>query len=195
MKGCAYLHLRIYTRCRISTSDILPFCINIACQILNRRSREYVGFKDLTAVVMKTSMFCDITPCSPLKVDRRFGETYRLQLWVRRISQTRNRLYFMLVFCLVWRILPPWRLRRCSPLKCLLILCTKLCPYIPEDRSLDEGNNSCTYSWKVAGSEGLFNVSKLMYPELCSAIQSHSVRVCTTLPRVRRLLRRQVMLT
>jgi hypothetical protein len=27
---------------------------------------------------MKSSIFWDITPCSPLKVNRRFGETYRL---------------------------------------------------------------------------------------------------------------------
>jgi hypothetical protein len=32
----------------------------------------------------------DITPCSPLKVKRRFGRTYRLHLQVRRISRARN---------------------------------------------------------------------------------------------------------
>jgi hypothetical protein len=30
------------------------------------------------AVVMKTTIFWDITPCSPLKVSRRFGKTYSL---------------------------------------------------------------------------------------------------------------------
>jgi hypothetical protein len=34
----------------------------------------------LTAVVMKSSIFWDITSCSPLKVNRRFGGTYRLHL-------------------------------------------------------------------------------------------------------------------
>jgi hypothetical protein len=39
---------------------------------------------------MKSSVFWDIMPCSSLKVGRRFGETYRLHLQGRRISQTRN---------------------------------------------------------------------------------------------------------
>jgi hypothetical protein len=47
------------------------------------------GFKVLTAVVMKTTNFWDITPCSPLKVNRRFGRTYSLHLQCRRISQAR----------------------------------------------------------------------------------------------------------
>jgi hypothetical protein len=38
----------------------------------------YVGFEVLTAVVMKSTIFWDITPCCPLKVNRRFGGTYRL---------------------------------------------------------------------------------------------------------------------
>jgi hypothetical protein len=33
-------------------------------QIMHR----YVGFEDLTAVVMKSFIFWDITPCSPLSV-------------------------------------------------------------------------------------------------------------------------------
>jgi hypothetical protein len=33
---------------------------------------KYVGFEVLTEVVMKTSIFWDITPCSPLKDNRRF---------------------------------------------------------------------------------------------------------------------------
>jgi hypothetical protein len=39
-----------------------------------------VGFDVFTAVIMKSSVFWDITLCSPLKVNRRFGETYRLHL-------------------------------------------------------------------------------------------------------------------
>jgi hypothetical protein len=33
---------------------------------------DNVGFEVLTAVVMKSSIFCDITPCCPLKANRRF---------------------------------------------------------------------------------------------------------------------------
>jgi hypothetical protein len=43
------------------------FCLRLF-QIVNR----IIGFEVLTAVVMKSSIFCDITPCSPLKVNLRF---------------------------------------------------------------------------------------------------------------------------
>jgi hypothetical protein len=36
-----------------------------------------VGFEVLRAVVMKSYVFWDITPCSPLEVNRRSGGTYR----------------------------------------------------------------------------------------------------------------------
>jgi hypothetical protein len=37
---------------------------------------------------MNTSVFWDITPCSPLKINRRFVRTRRLHLQRRRISRT-----------------------------------------------------------------------------------------------------------
>jgi hypothetical protein len=49
-----------------------------------------VGFEVLRAVVMKSTIFLDITPCSLLKVKRRFGGTYRFRLQGRRISLARN---------------------------------------------------------------------------------------------------------
>jgi hypothetical protein len=39
-----------------------------------------VGFEVLTAVVMKSYIFWDMTPCSPLKVSLRSGGTCRLNL-------------------------------------------------------------------------------------------------------------------
>jgi hypothetical protein len=39
---------------------------------------------------LKNTIFWDITPCSPLKVNRRFGGTYRLNLQGRKISRARN---------------------------------------------------------------------------------------------------------
>jgi hypothetical protein len=47
-------------------------------------SFTYVGFEVLTAVVMKSSIFSDITPCSLLKINLCFGRT------CRKISQERN---------------------------------------------------------------------------------------------------------
>jgi hypothetical protein len=49
------------------------------------------GFVVLTAVVMKSVVFLDMTPCSPLKVNRCFGETIRLHFHDRRIRQARNK--------------------------------------------------------------------------------------------------------
>jgi hypothetical protein len=45
----------------------------------------YIVFEVLTAVVMKSTIFWDITPCSALKVNRRLGGTYHLHLQGRRI--------------------------------------------------------------------------------------------------------------
>jgi hypothetical protein len=39
---------------------------------------------------MNSSVFWDITPCSPLKVNRRFGGTCRLHLQGPRINHARN---------------------------------------------------------------------------------------------------------
>jgi hypothetical protein len=39
---------------------------------------------------LKSIIFWDTTPCSPLRVDRRFGETYRPHLQGREISRARN---------------------------------------------------------------------------------------------------------
>jgi hypothetical protein len=49
-----------------------------------------IGFEVLTAVVMKSSIFWVITPCSPLKVNRRFEGTCPFYLQGRRISQRRK---------------------------------------------------------------------------------------------------------
>jgi hypothetical protein len=45
---------------------------------LDEEIRQDVGFEVLTAVVMKSTIFWDITPCDPLKVDGRFTGKYRL---------------------------------------------------------------------------------------------------------------------
>jgi hypothetical protein len=48
------------------------------------------GYEILTAVVMKGSVLWDITPCTPLKVNRRFEGTCRLHLQGRKVSHARN---------------------------------------------------------------------------------------------------------
>jgi hypothetical protein len=47
-------------------------------------SLSFVGFEVSTAVVIKGIIFWDMTPCSPLSYNQRFGGTYRLHLQDRR---------------------------------------------------------------------------------------------------------------
>jgi hypothetical protein len=56
---------------------------------------------------MKCSIFCDVTLCSPLKANRHFGETCRLPLQGRRISQARNQREANSKLCRWrWRLVP-----------------------------------------------------------------------------------------
>jgi hypothetical protein len=50
----------------------------------------YVGLGVFTAVVMKSIIFWDMTPCSSLSFNRRFGVTYRLHLQGRRNKFSKN---------------------------------------------------------------------------------------------------------
>jgi hypothetical protein len=45
----------------------------------------------------------DIAPCSPLKLNWRFGGTYRLHLQDRRVNEALLPIFFMLVSCLATR--------------------------------------------------------------------------------------------
>jgi hypothetical protein len=47
-------------------------------------------FRERTKYVLNMSIFWDITPCSPLKVNRRFGGTCRLDLQSRGRSGTKS---------------------------------------------------------------------------------------------------------
>jgi hypothetical protein len=74
-----------------------------------------VGFGILTAVVLNSSIFWDITTCSPVKVNWLFRGTCRLHLQGRRISQARNQCESR--WQAAWLILRPWRWRRHVPQK------------------------------------------------------------------------------
>jgi hypothetical protein len=62
----------------------------------NIPSKMYAGFVVLTAMVMKSSIFWDITSCSPLKVNQHFGGKCRLHIQVLKRK------------FLAWLILRPW---------------------------------------------------------------------------------------
>jgi hypothetical protein len=77
---------------------------------------------------LKSSIFWDTAPCSPLKVNQHLGRTYLLHLQGRRISWARNQRESRLqaephAFTLVsfQLILRPWRWRLYVPPKCWLI--------------------------------------------------------------------------
>jgi hypothetical protein len=72
----------------------LNWCFEYICTYMCVCLREggiaQVGFEVLTAVVMKSTAFWDITQCSLLKVNRRFGGTYCLHLQGRKLSWARK---------------------------------------------------------------------------------------------------------
>jgi hypothetical protein len=72
---------------QVNSLSVVIFMKNVYLQQL---IETYVGFEFLTAVGMKSSIFWDITPCNPMKVNRRFEGTCRLHLQDRRISQARK---------------------------------------------------------------------------------------------------------
>jgi hypothetical protein len=49
-----------------------------------------IRFEVLTAVFVKSLVFCDITWCRALKVNQHFGGKYHLHLQDRRISQAKK---------------------------------------------------------------------------------------------------------
>jgi hypothetical protein len=59
----------VASRVVLSSTEVV--ISNTGC--LQSFSQIWTGLEFLTAVVMKSSTFLDITPCSPLKVNRRFG--------------------------------------------------------------------------------------------------------------------------
>jgi hypothetical protein len=65
---------------------------------IDRSSNGNLGFEVLTAVIMKSTIFWDIMPCSPLKVNRWFGREYRLHLQGQRISRAINQWASRLTF-------------------------------------------------------------------------------------------------
>jgi hypothetical protein len=58
----------------ISAFSVLMIFANGTSIIISNENFE-VGFEVLTAVVLKSTIFWDITPCSPLRVNQRFGGT------------------------------------------------------------------------------------------------------------------------
>jgi hypothetical protein len=54
-----------------------------------------------TNVQLKSIIFLDITPCSPLKLNKSFGRTYHLHLQDRRLNRAKYQLFLLPAFTLV----------------------------------------------------------------------------------------------
>jgi hypothetical protein len=111
-----------------------------------------VGFEVLTAVVMKSTIFWDITPYNPLSVNRRFGGTSPSSSGLKNISSARNQHESRLATeTLVdtqrttWRYIPEDG-NLCS-LPCLQGLSTG--PYSEPDESIP------TKSWRRKGNDSV----------------------------------------
>jgi hypothetical protein len=59
---------------------------NESNMIHNMKHNAFVRCEVLVAVTMKSSIFWDITPCSPVRVNRRVGGKCRLHLRDRKVS-------------------------------------------------------------------------------------------------------------
>jgi hypothetical protein len=80
-----------HTQLPLSYSLPLGQVDRLHMQGFSTRSVHYVGSMVLTAVIMKISIFWDITPYSPLKVNWRFGGKCHLHLQGWRINHERNK--------------------------------------------------------------------------------------------------------
>jgi hypothetical protein len=78
----------------------MHLCRHVSWPLLLLNNLTEVGFEALTAVVMTSTIFWDITPCIPLSVNRRFGGTYRLHLQGRKNKFSKKPTAFF------WRYVP-----------------------------------------------------------------------------------------
>jgi hypothetical protein len=65
---------------------------------------EFIGFEVLTSVIMKNTVFWDMTPCSPVVVHRRFGRTYCMHFQDRILSLEIKQFCFLITsYWLQWK--------------------------------------------------------------------------------------------
>jgi hypothetical protein len=78
---CPFLYRRISVSCFIPQNlSVLVYTAESVPSVVcpdGLSSFVFVGFEVLTEVVMKSTILWDITPCSALKINRRFGGTCR----------------------------------------------------------------------------------------------------------------------
>jgi hypothetical protein len=75
---------------------LIWICIEIIAQVISIKDDTREGFEVLTAAVMKSCIFGNVTPCSQFKAKRYFGGIYRLHLPDTRENQAGNNQSFNL---------------------------------------------------------------------------------------------------
>jgi hypothetical protein len=61
---------------------LMASSVEVPANLIKIQAYFFVGFEVFTAVAMKSIIFCDMTPCSPLSVNRRFRD-FLLNLFIR----------------------------------------------------------------------------------------------------------------
>jgi hypothetical protein len=75
----------------LSVPFSVPFrCISVLLSILFSNILICIGSEVLRSVIVRGSVFWDITPCKLLKTDRRFARTYCIHPKGQIVSQVRN---------------------------------------------------------------------------------------------------------
>jgi hypothetical protein len=74
-----------------SRTDMASNCLSKNLVSLDERiSVKFSKYNQKILYRKNSNIFCDVTPCRPPNINRRFGGTRRLYLQGRRISQSRN---------------------------------------------------------------------------------------------------------
>jgi hypothetical protein len=101
----------------------------------HEKNINYIGFEVLTVVVMKASIIWVITPCSALKVNRRFiGKCHLFKDEEKAKKETSTKLLLVASFILV--SLQSWKLTRHVPPKRRLTFQQTTLRYVTKDRRL-----------------------------------------------------------
>jgi hypothetical protein len=78
------MEVLLYSEIPVESKGFRRWCYYCFWTCILKTREQNLGFEVLTAVVMKSAIFWDITPSSPFSVNRRFGATYRLHLQGRK---------------------------------------------------------------------------------------------------------------
>jgi hypothetical protein len=111
------------------------------------------GFKWRVRFLLKSSVYWDITPYIPMKVNRRFRGNQRFHLQGRRVSNAKKTSNKQPCSLPAWLTFLPWRWRQYVPPKCRLtltgthdIICQKTALFTPATSGIWNATDFFSYS-------------------------------------------------